>query len=270
MRPKQSALSKMGLLQHPSFNILMQRNDLSYYDQWARQWWQETATVAPLSQLNPLRFQFFDTHIAEWSQLKVLDVGCGGGFTCEFLAKRGAQVTGIDQSAACIEAANHHASEANLNINYRQSQAEQLPFDDDMFDVVVCVDVLEHVESPQQTIAEISRVLKPEGQFCFDTINRTWQSRMVMIWLLENVLRQISPGIHDWNKFITPAELTDMAKQAGMQPLSITGFNMFGPPGPVGKWQTLRQYQRSGQLQVNFDPQSDRIMYIGIATKLAD
>lgn len=247
----------------------MQRNDLSYYDQWAPQWWQETATAAPLSQFNPLRFQFFDIYIPEWRQLKVLDVGCGGGFTCEFLAQRGAQVTGIDQSAACIEAANRHAIASNLNIDYCQSQAEQLPFDDATFDAVVCVDVLEHVESPQQTIAEISRVLKPGGQFCFDTINRTWQSRMVMIWLLENVLRQISPGIHDWNKFITPAELTDMAEQAGMQPLSITGFNMFGPPGLRDKWQTLRQYQRSGQLQISFDPQRDRIMYIGVATKLS-
>ena len=247
----------------------MQRNNLSYYDQWAPQWWQETATAAPLSQLNPLRFQFFDAYISEWQQLKVLDVGCGGGFTCEFLAKRGARVIGIDQSAACIEAANHHASEAGLNIDYCQSQAERLPFDDATFDAVVCVDVLEHVESPQQTIAEISRVLKPGGQFCFDTINRTWQSKLVMIWLLENALRQIPQGIHDWHKFITPAELTAMLGRQGMQPTSITGFNLFGPPGLPGKWQTLQQYRRSGQLQVEFGSQRDRIMYIGIANKLA-
>ena len=247
----------------------MQRNNLSYYDQWAPQWWQETATAAPLSQLNPLRFQFFDAYISEWQQLKVLDVGCGGGFTCEFLAKRGARVTGIDQSAACIEAANRHASEAGLDIDYCQSQAERLPFDDATFDAVVCVDVLEHVESPQQTVAEVSRVLKPGGQFCFDTINRTWQSKLVMIWLLENALRQIPQGIHDWHKFITPAELTAMLGQQGMQPTSVTGFNLFGPPGLPGKWQTLQQYRRSGQLQVEFGSQRDRIMYIGIANKLA-
>ena len=169
----------------------MQRNNLSYYDEWAPQWWQADGTVAPLNRLNPLRFQFFDRYIADWQGLKVLDVGCGGGFTCEFLARRGASVTGVDLSAKCIEAASRHAAEVGLSIDYVCAQGEALPFEADAFDVVTCVDVLEHVADVRGAIAQIARVLKPSGTFCFDTINRTWQSKLVMIWLLENTLRQI-------------------------------------------------------------------------------
>ncbi|MEL6939495.1 MAG: bifunctional 2-polyprenyl-6-hydroxyphenol methylase/3-demethylubiquinol 3-O-methyltransferase UbiG [Cyanobacteria bacterium J06598_1] len=245
----------------------MQRNNLSYYDQWAPQWWQQGATVAPLNRLNPLRFQFFDRYVFEWQQLKVLDVGCGGGFTCEFLATRGAQVVGIDQSASCIESAQRHAAKMGLAIDYRQAYGEQLPFEAGTFDVVVCVDVLEHVANLDQTIAEISRVLKPQGQFCFDTINRTWQSKLVMIWLLENTLRQIPVGIHDWQQFITPAELTELLTVHGMQPSCITGFDLFGK-GILAKGRSLWRYWRSGQFQVSFEPEVDRVMYIGVGTKV--
>lgn len=244
----------------------MQRNNLSYYDQWAAQWWNKSATVAPLSRLNPLRFQFFDQYITDWRGLSVLDIGCGGGFTCEFLAERGAQVTGIDQSAACIAAASRHADEVNLKISYQQGYAEQLPFHDAAFDVVVCVDVLEHVEDPQQTIAEIGRVLGPSGWFCFDTINRTWQSKLVMIWLLENTLRQIPCGVHDWDKFIKPAELVGMIEEQKMQTVAVNGFDLFGK-GVLGKWKSLRRYWESGEFQVSFE--GDRVMYIGAATKAA-
>ena len=264
----------------------MKRNNLSYYDQWAASWWQKSATVAPLNRLNPLRFQFFDRHIHEWQPLQVLDVGCGGGFTCEFLARRGAGVTGVDQSAACVEAAGRHAAAADLTIEYQQAQAERLPFEDATFDAVVCVDVLEHVEDLQQTIAEISRVLRPGGWFCFDTINRTWQSKLVMIWLLENTLRQIPSGVHDWHKFITPTELSTLLEQQQLQIQSLSGFDLFGK-GVLGKLRRLRRYQRAGELQVDFSAgsgadsgtncraddsstktsSSQQIMYIGTATK---
>ena len=246
----------------------MQRNNLSYYDQWASQWWQESATVAPLNRLNPLRFQFFDQYVSNWKGLKVLDVGCGGGYTCEFLAARGAHIVGIDQSASCIEAAKQHATEVNLTIDYRQGYSENLPFDTETFDIVVCVDVLEHVADLPQTILEISRVIKPNGLFLFDTINRTWQSKLVMIWLLENTLRQIPCGVHDWGKFITPSELSELLHKNGIQPTAITGFDLFGT-GILGKWKSLQRYWQSGQFEVNFSPEADRIMYIGVGTKAA-
>ncbi len=246
----------------------MQRNNLFYYDQWAHQWWQDSATVAPLNRLNPLRFQFFDQYVPTWEGLKVLDVGCGGGFTCEFLAARGAHVVGIDQSASCIEAAKQHAAEVKLNIDYHQGHSENLPFDSAIFDVVVCVDVLEHVNSVPQTVSEISRVGKPNSLVLFDTINRTWQSKLVMIWLLENTLQQIPCGVHDWNKFITPAELSELLVKNDIQPTVVTGFDLFGK-GIAAKWQSLRRYWRSGEFQVSFEPEVDRVMYIGVGVKTA-
>jgi 2-polyprenyl-6-hydroxyphenyl methylase/3-demethylubiquinone-9 3-methyltransferase len=243
----------------------MIRNNLFFYDQQAAEWWQEEATIAPLNRLNPLRFQYFDQSLPNWRGIKVLDVGCGGGFTCEFLAKRGAEVWGIDQSSACIEAAKAHAQQALLPIHYRVSMAESLPWENSSFDVVVCVDVLEHVKHPSQVIAEIARVLKPGGMFCFDTINRTVRSRLIMIWLLENLLRQIPRGIHDWHKFITPEEFANWSHSAGLGNIQISGFNLFG--SSISEHiAAYRHYQRTGDFQVRFD-HDKRVMYIGTAIK---
>jgi 2-polyprenyl-6-hydroxyphenyl methylase/3-demethylubiquinone-9 3-methyltransferase len=243
----------------------MIRNNLAFYDQQAPHWWDEQATIAPLKRLNPLRFEYFDRVVPGWAGLTVLDVGCGGGFTCEFLARRGAQVWGIDLSAACINVAKIHAAQENLPITYCCGAAEHLPYPDCSVDRVVCVDVLEHVADPQRAVAEISRVLKPGGIFCFDTINRTGQSRLVMIWLLENLLRQIPRGIHDWQKFITPAELTQMLEQTGFSSIQIDGFNLFGST-IAEHLAAYRHYRHTGQFQARFDDDR-RIMYIGTALK---
>lgn len=243
----------------------MQRNNLEFYDQQAPSWWNEAATIYPLSRLNPLRFAYFDRLIPHWKGLAVLDVGCGGGYTCEFLAQRQAQVWGIDRSGACIDAARRHAQAAPLPITYAQGVAEALPFADATFDVVVCVDVLEHVEDLPRAIAEISRVLKPGGYFCFDTVNRTWQSQIIMIWLLENILRKIPRGIHDWRKFITPSELTHLMSAHGLGEATICGFNLFGSTLRE-RIASYRYYQKTGNFRVRFDDDT-RIMYIGLARK---
>lgn len=243
----------------------MERNNLAFYDQQAAQWWNETATIFPLSKLNPLRFEYFDRVIPQWQGLRVLDVGCGGGYTCEFLAQRGAMVTGIDRPAACIEAAQCHAEAMGLTIDYQVGMGETIPFEDDCFDVVVCVDVLEHVKSPAATVTEIGRVLKPEGLFCFDTINRTWQSRWLMIWLLEDVLRQIPRGIHDWHKFVTPKELCELLMQAGFSDVTMRGFNLFGH-NPLAQMANLIHFWKTGGFRVQFDDNT-RVMYIGTAQR---
>ena len=193
----------------------------------------------------------------------MLDVGCGGGYTCEFLAQRGAQVTGIDPSGPCITAARRHAAAMDLAIDYHQGRGEQLPFPAASFDVVVCVDVLEHVDNPAQTVAAIARVLKPGGWFCFDTINRTWQSRLLLIWLLEDWLRQIPRGVHDWRKFLPPQELGQFCQAAGLVDLQMHGFDLLGrtPPQQLGN---LRHFWRTGDFRVRFD-QDLRVMYIGTA-----
>ncbi|PSN15001.1 3-demethylubiquinone-9 3-O-methyltransferase [filamentous cyanobacterium CCT1] len=243
----------------------MQRNNLAFYDQQASQWWDKTAAIAPLNRLNPLRFKYFDRVVPHWRGLRVLDVGCGGGFTCEFLAHQQAQVWGLDQSAHCIEAAQDHAAVGGLPITYSRGVAEALPFEAASFDVVVCVDVLEHVVNPQKAVAEIGRVLRPGGVFCFDTINRTLRSRLVMIWLLEMILRQIPVGIHDWKKFITPQELRAMLTEAGFGAVQIDGFNLFG--STVAEMvAAYRFYQATGEFQAHFDDDT-RVMYIGTAVK---
>ena len=241
----------------------MERNNLAFYDQQAAQWWNETATIFPLSKLNPLRFKYFDRIIPQWQGLRVLDVGCGGGYTCEFLAQRGAIVTGIDQSAACIKVAKDHSAAMGLTIDYRVGMGESLPYGDSCFDVVVCVDVLEHVESPADTVTEISRVLKPGGLFCFDTINRTWQSRWLMIWLLEDLLRQIPRGIHDWHKFVTPQELHQLLMRAGFSKVTMQGFDLFGHT-PLAQIGNLIYFWKTGGFRVQFDNDT-QVMYIGTA-----
>ncbi|WP_299490488.1 bifunctional 2-polyprenyl-6-hydroxyphenol methylase/3-demethylubiquinol 3-O-methyltransferase UbiG [Acaryochloris sp. IP29b_bin.137] len=241
----------------------MERNNLAFYDQQASQWWNETATIFPLSKLNPLRFQYFDRFIPNWRGLKVLDVGCGGGYTCEFLAQRGARVTGIDPSAACIEVATDHAEEMGLTINYHVGVGEILPFACDLFDVVVCVDVLEHVQSVAATVTEIGRVIQPGGLFCFDTINRTWQSRWLMIWLLEDVLRQIPRGIHNWHQFVPPKELHQLLTQAEFSQVTLQGFDLFGRT-PLAQITHLIHYLRTGEFQIQFDNHTG-VMYIGTA-----
>ncbi|NJO10610.1 MAG: 3-demethylubiquinone-9 3-O-methyltransferase [Leptolyngbyaceae cyanobacterium SL_1_1] len=236
------------------------KNDLGFYDRQAADWWQPSAKVYALHQLNPLRFRFFDRYVSSWQGLSVLDVGCGGGYTCEFLAERGALVCGIDQSAACIEAARQHASSP---IVYGVGAAEHLPYGDRQFDVVTCVDVLEHVDDLAQTLSEIRRVLKPAGLFCFDTVNRTWRSKLIMIWLLENILREIPTGVHDWQKFITPAELTSHLSSIGFTQVEMRGFNLFGSK-VTDTVTTYWHYRRTGRFQISFDADTS-VMYIGVA-----
>jgi 2-polyprenyl-6-hydroxyphenyl methylase/3-demethylubiquinone-9 3-methyltransferase len=244
---------------------MKQRNNLVYYDRWATEWWEATAKVYALSYLNPPRFEYFDRHIPNWQGLNVLDIGCGGGFTCEFLAQRGAIVAGVDQSTACIQVAQAHAKQQQLAIAYQVAHAEVLPLPADSFDVVTCVDVLEHVDDLRQTLQEIHRVLKPGGTFCFDTVNRTTKSKVVMIWLLENLLNEIPQGIHDWHKFIQPAELTADLRSLGFEQIDITGFNLFGST----LWEHVQSYwdyRRTGQFNVRLNADTD-IMYIGKAVK---
>jgi 2-polyprenyl-6-hydroxyphenyl methylase/3-demethylubiquinone-9 3-methyltransferase len=243
----------------------MLRNNLKFYDQQAPHWWSEAATIFPLSKLNPLRFQYFDRHVSNWGGLRVLDVGCGGGYTCEFLAKRGAIVSGIDPSAACIEAAQAHAAASALTISYHIGVGEKLPFAAEQFDAVVCVDVLEHVQNPSATVAEISRVLKPGGVFCFDTINRTWESRWLMIWLLEDMLRLIPHGIHDWRKFLPPETLSQWLEQANFSGILMQGFDLFGRH-PLAQMANFYHFQKTGEFRVRFDDNT-QVMYIGLAWK---
>jgi len=243
----------------------MKKNDLKFYDIYADKWWNPKEKFYTLYHINKPRFEFFDRYVSNWQGLKALDVGCGGGFSCEFMAARGVLVSGIDQSAKCIQAAQKHAESSGFNIDYRQAVAENIPDGDATFDVVVCVDVLEHVENVEQVISEVYRVLKPDGLFLFDTINRTFKSKLVMIWLLENILRQIERGVHDWNKFIQPEELTEWLDAAGFKNIDIKGFDIFGEGLKLNLFYYL-DYWNTGELQVKINDDTS-INYIGKAVK---
>lgn len=245
---------------------VVKRNDLEFYDQSARQWWHPDAKIYALNHLNPLRFEYFDRHIGNWQGLKVLDVGCGGGFSCEFMAARGAQVFGIDRSQNCIAIAQAHAAGNGFKIDYQNGFAECLPYAANYFDVVLCVDVLEHVTDLKQTIADINRVLKPGGMFCFDTISRTLKSQLIMIWLLEEILQEIPRGIHDWKKFIKPEELTGLMQHNGFMNVEVKGFHLFGN-SVWGHLAAYWRYKKTGGFSVSINNNTS-VMYIGKAEKM--
>lgn len=244
---------------------MKQRNDLTFYDRSADEWWNPTSKVYTLSYLNPARFSYFDRFISNWRGLNVLDVGCGGGFTCEFLASRGAIAAGVDQSLACIKAARRHAQRSKLAIDYQHGFSEALPYSNSAFDVVVCVDVLEHVDDLSTTLSEIYRVLKPGGLFCFDTINRTLKSKLIMIWLLEGLLCQIPKGIHDWEKFISPEMLNYYFEKIGFCNTAIKGFNVVGS-NFVENLQSLAYYLKTKKLRISINDDLS-VMFIGVTQK---
>jgi len=204
------------------------RNDLAIYDKVADQWWSDDLRwVRTLKNLVPGRLRWFDQHI-DWHGKDVLDLGCAGGFMAEAMAKRGANVTGIDPARAAIAAARRHANAEGLQIGYDVGVGEALAYDDASFDAVVCVDVLEHVADLKQVLSEIARVLRPGGVFLFDTINRNPIARFATITIAENLLRLLPRGTHDPAMFIKPHELRDGLEGAGLLPGQITGL---GPRG---------------------------------------
>lgn len=162
------------------------------------------------------------------AQQEVLEVGCGGGLIALELAKRQALVVGIDPAPKALEVARKHLQENNLGQNtyFEQSYAETMPYADGSFSVIVCLDVLEHVADLNATIKEIKRVLAPGGIFIFDTINRTWMSRLALIWVGERFFRKngIIPGLHYYHKFIKPGELHQMMRENNLKVQELTGF----------------------------------------------
>lgn len=200
------------------------RNDLTIYRDHAATWWDGSQRfLRLLHNLVPARLSVFDEVVGSWHGKTVLDLGCGGGFMSEPLARRGATVIGVDPTEAAIDAARAHAGEEGLAIDYRVGSGEAIPLADHSVDCVVCVDVLEHVADIDLVLDEIARVLRPGGLFLFDTINRTMLATFLIVHLGECVLRLLPRGTHDPAKFITPSELREK--------LSARGFRVGTPVG---------------------------------------
>jgi len=204
------------------------RNDLTIYDDVADSWWtDEVRWVRTLKNLVPGRLAWFDRQTG-WAGKDVLDLGCAGGFMAEAIAAKGAHVTGIDPAADAIGAARVHAAQTGHDIRYDVGLGEALPYEDAAFDIVVCVDVLEHVQDLERVMAEIARVLRPGGIFLYDTINRNPVARLATITVAEDILRLLPKGTHDPQMFIKPAELVRALTIAGLEAGAQTGL---GPRG---------------------------------------
>jgi 2-polyprenyl-6-hydroxyphenyl methylase/3-demethylubiquinone-9 3-methyltransferase len=157
-------------------------SDPTIYDSVSSAWWTgSVGWVRTLANLVPARLRYFDRIIPHWRDLDVLDVGCAGGFLTEALARRGARVSGIDPAGEVVAAAREHAAGEGLAVDYVVGGGEALPWQDASFDVVTCVDVLEHVRDLDEVLGEVARVLRPDGWFLFDTINRNLLSRLLVI-----------------------------------------------------------------------------------------
>jgi len=194
------------------------------FDDLAASWWDRQGDFKPLHEINPLRLGW----IAERAELpgaRVLDVGCGGGILAESLARAGADVLGIDLAEAPLGVARLHAMESGTELEYRAIGAEQLADESPgSFDVVTCLEVLEHVPDPASTVAACQRLVKPGGHVFLSTINRNPKSWLFAIAGAEHVLRLLPRGTHDWQKFIRPSELAGHCRAAGLSVQEVTGL----------------------------------------------
>jgi 2-polyprenyl-6-hydroxyphenyl methylase / 3-demethylubiquinone-9 3-methyltransferase len=187
-------------------------------------WWPPSGDHVVLYKVNPLRFEHFDRYLKSWDSAKVLDVGCGGGYACEYLARRQAEVFGTDILEESLQEARGHAAQEKLKIDYRLCTPERLPFNDQEMDVVTCFDVLEHIPDKGRTLSEILRVLKPGGWLFFDTFNKTFWARLGVIWFGEILLRFIPRGTHHGHLFIRPNDLKILLETLGFKEVEFAGI----------------------------------------------
>jgi 2-polyprenyl-6-hydroxyphenyl methylase/3-demethylubiquinone-9 3-methyltransferase len=199
-------------------------NEIRKFEELASRWWDKNSEFKPLHDINPLRANWID-NIAPVAEKKVLDVGCGGGILSESLAQRGAKVTGIDMGDAPLGVAKLHQLESGLSINYQKSTAEDFAKNhENTFDIVTCLEMLEHVPDPSSVINACAKMVKPDGAVFFSTINRNPKAFLLAIVGAEYLLRMLPRGTHEYGKFIRPSELANWSREAGLQVNQMTGL----------------------------------------------
>jgi 2-polyprenyl-6-hydroxyphenyl methylase/3-demethylubiquinone-9 3-methyltransferase len=214
-------------------------DEVAKFEAMAAEWWDPNGKFKPLHMLNPCRLDYITSQIAAefdrdlttskpFTGLRLLDIGCGGGLLAEPMARLGATVVGADAAAGNIPVAQVHAEQSGLDIDYRNTTAENLATAGEQFDVVLNMEVVEHVADPATYLTACQRLLKPGGLHICSTLNRTAKSFAAAIVGAEFIMRWLPKGTHDWNKFITPEELYALLRDAGLDPVDRKGF-VFNP-----------------------------------------
>ncbi len=200
------------------------QKEISKFEELAARWWDPGSEFKPLHDINPLRLDYVDG-IAGLEGKRVLDVGCGGGILAESMAARGALVTGIDMGEAPLEVARLHLLESGLDIDYQRIPVEQLAEKEpESFDIITCMEMLEHVPDPSSVVSACSKLVKPGGRLFFSTLNRNPKSYLFAIIGAEYLLRLLPKGTHDYDKFIKPSELARWLRDAELTSTDITGL----------------------------------------------
>ncbi|MGD9662729.1 MAG: bifunctional 2-polyprenyl-6-hydroxyphenol methylase/3-demethylubiquinol 3-O-methyltransferase UbiG [Porticoccaceae bacterium] len=198
--------------------------EIAKFEALASRWWDRESEFKPLHQINPLRANWIDRH-APVAGKNLIDIGCGGGILCEALAQRGAIVTGIDMGAAPLSVAELHRLESGVDVTYIQASAEKMAQSHgERFDIVTCLEMLEHVPDPASVIKACAQLVKPGGHLFFSTINRNPKSYVFAILGAEYILKMLPKGTHDYSKFIRPSELGQWLRDAQLDLLHITGM----------------------------------------------
>ncbi|HEX2667289.1 MAG TPA: bifunctional 2-polyprenyl-6-hydroxyphenol methylase/3-demethylubiquinol 3-O-methyltransferase UbiG [Gammaproteobacteria bacterium] len=226
-----------------SVHANLDADEIAKFDAIAARWWDPGGEFKPLHAINPLRLDYVD-RCAPLAGRMVLDIGCGGGLMAEGMASRGAKVTGIDLSEGALKVAKLHLKESGRQVEYLHISAEALAAErPGAFDVVTCLEMLEHVPDPGSVIRACATMLKPGGQVVFSTLNRTPKAFALAILGGEYLLRLIPPGTHEYAKFIRPSELDAWAREAGLALRHSTGLH-YNP--------LTRGYRMGPGLDVNY------------------
>jgi 2-polyprenyl-6-hydroxyphenyl methylase/3-demethylubiquinone-9 3-methyltransferase len=218
-------------------------DEIEKFEKLASRWWDPHSEFKPLHDINPLRLDYIE-RLAPLHGKCVIDVGCGGGLLSEGMAARGAQVTGIDMGKAPLGVAQLHRHESGLEIDYRQATAEQMAAAHPrQFDIVTCMEMLEHVPDPAQTIEACARLVSDDGHVFFSTINRNPKAYLFAVIGAEYLLQLLPKGTHDYAKFIRPSEMEAWARAAGLQLVDLTGMSY----NPLSK-----EYRLGRDVSVNY------------------
>ncbi len=203
------------------------------FDNLSNEWWDNNGSFKALHSFNLIRIDYIKNQIFEpsFKGLKILDIGCGGGILCEPLSRLGANITGIDSNKKAIKVAKDHANKNNLKITYNHTELER--FNSHEFDIILCMEVLEHVEDTNKIILLSKKLLKKNGLFIGSTINRTISSYFLALFMAENILKIVPKGTHEWEKFIKPNHLKKSFLKNGFCDFKVNGvkYNPF-----INKW----------------------------------